>query len=144
MKYTSHKSYTLTEVLVVVIIVGIIAGLAIPNFQRSMVLASARTATNNLVIIHGANMAYRAKFGGFWPNGGAQGVAAINANLNINILPESNVEYECSGNSMMFICEAASPSLADTSRFRIIVTENNLDVEGNINPRCTTGACPYN
>lgn len=56
-----QRGFSLTELMIVVAIIGILAVLAIPNFLRYQARAKQTEAKNNLVAIHTAEMAYFAE-----------------------------------------------------------------------------------
>lgn len=55
------RAFTLIEVMIVVVIIGILASVAAGNFGSSVKKARARDARNNLVVIHSANLMYKAR-----------------------------------------------------------------------------------
>ena len=125
------KAFTLVEILIVIIIVGIIAGFGIPNYSMSIGRAKARDAMNNLSIIHAANVIYRIRTA---YNTTSSNVFAINQDLLLNIIPTGSTGYSCDGTT----CIATSYPTGD---FTVTVY---LDSPlGPTNPSCTTGAkCP--
>lgn len=90
--------------MVIVVIVGIMAGFAIPNYARSMERSHRRDAENNLLVIHAAQQLYAARNDGlYWGNGD---LAAINSNLDLNIL-SNGMTYACAGGGATYTCTAA-------------------------------------
>lgn len=88
------KGFTLMELMVVVIIVGVIAAFAIPNYSKSVQKAHERDMLVHLTSIHAANLLYRSYDGDYWDTGGAdQDLAAINSTLSINIIANSGTTY---------------------------------------------------
>ena len=53
-----RKAFTLTEVLIVVMIIGIMAAMAIPGFNKSMENAREKEARTALVAIYNAEKMY--------------------------------------------------------------------------------------
>ncbi len=51
-RFASQAGFTLTELLVVVAIIGIVAGLSIPNFTRSIDNAKLKAATQQLAAVY--------------------------------------------------------------------------------------------
>ncbi|MBF0122033.1 MAG: prepilin-type N-terminal cleavage/methylation domain-containing protein [Candidatus Omnitrophica bacterium] len=107
-----QKAFTLVEILIVIIIVGIVAGFGIPNFSKSIGRSRVRDAMNNLSVIHAANAIYEVR-----NNANVSGdLDAINDKLKLNIISSGGTIYQCSTG----ICTATSA--AGTSDF--VVTMN--------------------
>jgi len=68
LKKKNNKAYTLAEVLVVVMIIGILAAIAIPNYFRSVEKTRATDAAAILRSVARGQVAYSAKSGGFAPD----------------------------------------------------------------------------
>jgi prepilin-type N-terminal cleavage/methylation domain-containing protein len=67
-----QKGFSLIELLIVVVIIGIIAAIAIPNLMASRRAANEGSAISSLRTIHGAQMTYAATYG----NGNYAGVVS--------------------------------------------------------------------
>ena len=88
------KGFTLMELMVVVIIIGVIAAFAIPNYSKSVQKAHERDMLAQLISIHASNLLYRSYAGKYWNTTGvSQGLAAINSTLSINIIAGSGTIY---------------------------------------------------
>lgn len=61
----SRKGFTLLEMMVVVVIIGILAGLAITQYHTAQDKALEREATSNLKLIAAAERVYRLETGAF-------------------------------------------------------------------------------
>ena len=57
----SQRGFSLTELMIVVAIIGILAAIAIPNFMRYQAKAKQSEAKSNLVAIHTGEVAYFAE-----------------------------------------------------------------------------------
>ncbi|MFA5261292.1 MAG: prepilin-type N-terminal cleavage/methylation domain-containing protein, partial [Candidatus Omnitrophota bacterium] len=66
-----HKAFTIVELIVVVIVMGAIAGFAIPNYTRSVENAHYQDALLQLKAIHSAQQIYKARSGQYWPTDGS-------------------------------------------------------------------------
>ncbi len=132
----SVKAFTLMEIMVVVIIVGIIAGFAIPNFSKSIDQSHYQDAVIQLSAIRSANQVYYARTATFWPPTDNNNVSAINTALSLNII-ENGLTYECDKGltSSQFTCTAIPTGGAYT----VTVDQNPLSSPGN--PSCS-GSCP--
>ena len=138
----SRKKYafTLTELLIVVIIISVMAAFTIPNYSRSIERSHRRDAETQLTTIWSANQVYRAQYGSYWPpnNNGGPGydITAINSNLGLGIIP-NGMTYNCTSVAAnTFTCTAVRQP---ASSFTITVTQAQI---GGSNPACTAGTCP--
>jgi prepilin-type N-terminal cleavage/methylation domain-containing protein len=90
-------AFTLMEIIVVIVIVGVISSFAITNYSKSMETSYEQDATMQLRTIHSANQIYKARTGAYWPSEDNQNLAAINNNvtgLGLNIIANEQT-YEC-------------------------------------------------
>jgi len=55
------KAFTMVELIVVMVIIGIMAGFGIPNFTKSINRSRARDAILNLNVIHSSDVLYHAR-----------------------------------------------------------------------------------
>ncbi|MFH1359586.1 MAG: type II secretion system protein [Candidatus Omnitrophota bacterium] len=137
-----NKAFTLAELMVVVIIIGIVAAFAIPNLRRSVERAHAREAINNLIAIHAASHGFRSENGTFWPDTSASNnLIAINTNLNLNIIA-NQMTYACTSptnDGLTFSCTA---DFTGGGAWGLIVNEGPV-VPGGGNPSCAYGGCAY-
>jgi len=80
------KGYTLTEVLMVVVLLGILGGIAIPNYAKSVEKGKARQAATYLTLIRTGQKLYRANNNTYIA---CANVAAIKTNLGVDITAEN-------------------------------------------------------
>lgn len=127
-------AYTLIEVMIVVIIVGVIAGLGIMQFSRMVELQRCRTAKQNLVTIWGALEIYKTRNGSYpmfmYPT------SQINTTLGLNIY-DSDFLYGLVGNGSAYYLTATRGGT--TPIYQILMEQ--IPIEGT-NPGCLTGSCP--
>jgi len=64
-KVQGQQGFSLTELMIVVAIIGILAAVAIPKFMSFQARAKQSEAKANLVYIHTAEMAYFAEYNGY-------------------------------------------------------------------------------
>jgi len=111
------KAFTIMEVMTVVIIVGVIAVFAIPNFSKT---------------IHAAQDIYRAQTGAYWSPGVTYDVTAINSNLGLSIM-ENGMQYTCYDDlSGGYFCFAIP--LSGSGSFCVTLTEDALSATNPKNP----------
>lgn len=112
------------ELLIVTVIIGIIAGFAIPNYQKAMVRQQVKRLILTTNLIAGAQEIYKAKNGQYGcqvAGGGCPSLADINSTLGINILPETGVSY------LTF-----APTIQD---FEVTITDGTLfDIHAFLSP----------
>ncbi len=135
--------FTLMEIMVVIIIIGILATIAIPNYSKTIDRSRLQDAMQQLITLHAANMILRAQsgtgfldtFGGNWDH------ITFNPLLGINIIP-NGFTYTYTGTPTTF---TATAKLGTTYTVTITEIEIDTDPSNTIpdNPICTGGAaCP--
>jgi len=128
----TFKGFTLTELMVAVMLLGVIAAFGIPNYNRGLQKANEKEAVGNLRVIAEALELY--KFHNtIYPDFDLLQVADINTTLNLGIV-EENMDYECLEAAPDMACTAASSGawdiIHDTAR------------AANTNPYCANANCP--
>ncbi len=134
---TNRRSFTLMELIIVVVIIGVIAGFAVPNFTKTMRKSSERNAVVNLIAEQGASRIYKAKRGVYWNTGGVvKNLADINSTLGIAIVPNNIIYTYSSSDGVNFSAEANVAEYNFTARISPApVTATN--------PCCVVqGTCP--
>ena len=130
------NGFTLIEILIVLVIISVMAGLAIPMYTSSINDGRARDVLVQLAIIHAANEIYEANAGEYLSDGGGElDEEEINSGLDINLVFE-NMSYRYTedggGYEVLVYWSGASP-------FTIGLNETFL---GSTNPCCFCGTCP--
>ena len=80
------RAFTLLELLVVLIIVGIMAGIAIPNYVKTSERAKDREAQTSLSLIQAAERMYRLRNTAYYSS---TSITAINDNLHLSLASQS-------------------------------------------------------
>ena len=140
------SAFTLTELMVVIVIIGIMASFGVPIYSRAIDRAHQSDASNQLTTIWAAEQVYRAQNGRFWPfDNAAHDITEINTDLTLGIIP-TGMTYSCTctGGSCAtppgnFQCDAIRDPPA--TAFTVRVTNGVLISGTNPNP-CAAGTCP--
>lgn len=94
MQNKSKKGFTLVEIMIVVVIIGLLAAMAVPAFQKVRETSQSKTITNNLRQLATASQQY------FLENGAATTVAyntlVGSGNYITNITPVADEVYPTS------------------------------------------------
>lgn len=104
----SVKGFSLLELLVVLIIVGILAALSIPNYTKTRERAVDKEAQTALSLVQAAERIYRLKARSYYPVSGLpleDDIADINTDLNLN-LAEEKWDYSIAGGASTFTANA--------------------------------------
>lgn len=139
--------FTLFEMMVVLCIIGVIAGLSLPQYGRSVERTHRKDAENQMILIHSAQSQYSARnSGAYWgPAAGStpeEKLADINLNLGLNILP-NGMQYDCTITNPVpgtfgYSCSATR---ATGTAYVVAVTESPIST--GVNPSCSpVSACP--
>jgi general secretion pathway protein G len=130
------KAFTLVELMIVIVVIGILAGFGAANFSKSLGKAKARDAINNLTIIHAANMMYKARNGNNCTTDSVcatiAGINSMNGANSLNIIAGSTT-YTCAN--------SGTTCTATGTNFTITANLDGAIVQGT-NPGCTGSHCP--
>jgi type IV pilus assembly protein PilE len=97
----NKKAFTIMELMVVVIIVGIMAAFAIPSYTKAVQRADEKQVIINLRTIATAQEIYKAQYGKYWPvvyatPGVNHGISEINSDLKLSIQTSgTKYDYVC-------------------------------------------------
>lgn len=126
-------AFTLIELVMVIVIIGILATLGLANFQRSREQVLGREAQANLKLIAAAERAYRLEAGEYYPSSGTEGdIPDINMNLKLLLSPETNWDYTITGGSNTFSITAAR--VGTGGMLDCVYTLDSADTDGEPNP----------
>ncbi len=109
-RYRYTKGFTLIELMIVVVIIGILAALAIPRFMRSATKSKQSEAKELLKQIYTMQHAYRQEFDSYCLNGVTASTAAplAMARLGIEIGPTARYSYAMVSAAGTFTCTATA------------------------------------
>ena len=136
-----HNAFTLTELVIVIVITGLIAAFAIPSYNKSINRTQERDAYYQLQVIQRAEEIYLAKNNTYWPFDSPTGgpythhdVDDINTALRLNII-ENDVTYDCWGDGA---ADNSCTATSDTGTFTILLAPDQMYI---YNPCCSAGLC---
>ena len=127
-----RKGFTLMEIVVVLMIIGIIAGFYFPNFTVPTERAWAANAQNNLLAIYAAQQNYKSNNGSYAT---PATLSAINSALSLSIQDDGTYSYTCSSG---VTCTATRSTVSTTNIVLTLASPINLSGSGSANPQCNT------
>jgi|GEM_PF-828947 len=134
MKLTKQSGFTLTEIIIVIVILSVLTGFGIPRYMDTVQKAKQKDAASILRLIKGAQALRYTKTEKFYPISGTVNIDNINQTLNLSVLQPSDVVYECeakdAGND--FLCKAYYPDKSSPKWTRTLSYEDQ--------GTCTAGA----
>ncbi|MCK5014525.1 MAG: prepilin-type N-terminal cleavage/methylation domain-containing protein [Candidatus Omnitrophica bacterium] len=130
-KRPKTTAFTLTELMVVVVVIGLVASFAVPNYTKTLNRARERDAVGNLEFIREAVRLYIVREGVVAPPAFAN-IGAINTTLKINIFEQEGNTYSCTV-ANIYTCLATNTA-GWQIRFRLDTNDGKVD--------CSIGPCP--
>jgi type IV pilus assembly protein PilA len=118
--HRSQKGFTLIELMIVVVIIGILAALAIPRFMRATTKSKQSEAKNILKQIYAMERAYRQEYDTYWGQGVVASAAAQTALARIGVDIMSTARY------------TYTITTADASNLLVTATSGILDDDGTV------------
>ena len=131
------KAFTLTEVMVTVIIIGMMAAFAIPQYGDMVEKADLRNAIMQAKAVHGANVIYKEKNGDYLV-GGPFTAVAIETGLGIDVMEDGLGFFYTGGNASGTITWSMEVNRNPSNTFEIEIDQDAISVS---NPCCKVGNC---
>lgn len=141
---TDKRGFTLMEIMIVIIILGVIVAFAIPSYTKAVEKGYERDAVVQLQAIASAAEFYKGQAGDYPDGSTMTNVSQINSVLGLNIV-QKEMTYACSAGVMSgFDCSATS----DLYGWAVHVSSDPLNLTPHCAaspacPTCTTTSCPY-
>ena len=132
-KQQNNSAFTLTELMIAVVLVGLIAMFGIPSYTKAVNRAKEKDAISNLELIREAVRLYMSREGGATPQN-LSDTFKINAALYLNILGQEGNTYQCV-NVNIYTCRATN---ADGWQIEFQLDTNNGAIFCSAGPACPT------
>lgn len=128
------KGFTLVELIVVVIIIGILVAIAVPAFLKTQERAFDKDAIASLKLIQAAEKIYRQETGFYYPPTGSVTLPSdINTNLKLS-LPVTSPKWNYTITTTGDTSDSTAVRNGGTRTWDLPITTDE--------PVCTTGDCP--
>ena len=126
----NEKGFTLIELMIVVVIIGILAALAIPRFMRATTKSKQSEARQVLKQIYTMQRAYRQEYNAYWGNAAAASAAvpAGFARIGVDIMATARYSFSMVAAANTFTATATSGILDDDAA----VDTWTIDQNGNL------------
>lgn len=102
--HRSNKGFTLIELMIVVVIIGILAALAIPRFMASTTKSKQSEAKQLLKQVYVMERAYRQEYDTYWGNGISADAANPNnfSRIGVQVMTTARYSYAITSNATTF------------------------------------------
>ena len=108
-RFHGRKGFTLIELMIVVVIIGILAALAIPRFMQATTKSKQSEAKQLLKQIYTMQRAYRQETGAYGCGGETQVASGVFADIGVEIQDNAKYSYEMTvPDNNHFSCEATA------------------------------------
>lgn len=134
-----ENAFTLVEVLIAVVLLGILAAVALPQYSKSIRKGHERDAIIQLTAIHASNEIYKASGRTYYSSSGStEPIETINDEFDLSIIPNGMIYSYVSADGSSYEATAEWAE-AGANDYTIMVVGQNL---GATNPCCSDGTCP--
>jgi prepilin-type N-terminal cleavage/methylation domain-containing protein len=141
-----NNAFSITELMIVIILIGVMAGFALPSFTKAVLKAQVRDAMIQLEALYAANRIFRAQNNTFWTvtvAAGPTGAATINGGpLGLNLV-SNGLSYGYTPNSAVTATLfTATAARTGTNAFTVRINQNLINPLGGpgaSNPCCVAG-----
>jgi len=128
--------YTLLELIIVVVVIGILASIVVPSYWKVRESAWERSAAAKLKAIYSAEKAYRLDTSTYYPASGTiTCLTAINSNLSLELVndPNWNIYVSCvnSNGTCLEAQAVAERNLDGTPGRNLTISTNSVTVNCN-------------
>jgi type II secretory pathway pseudopilin PulG len=91
----NRKAFTLMELIVIMIIIGVLTGIMVPNYMRAREKTMDKQALVILPLIRAAERNYKIEHGAYYPDAGSivTSVSDINGNLSLDLVDDNSWQY---------------------------------------------------
>lgn len=128
--------FNLTELIIVVLIIGILAAIAVPNYVRTQERARVSEAIVALKLIRVGEEIYQGEYGAFYgPDGDFTAGGTANTNLRLD-LNETNWDYDVTAVGANTFTATADRTSGGYDSCVYTITESAAD------PSISSGICP--
>ena len=129
--HRNSKGFTLIELMIVVVIIGILAALAIPRFMRSTTKSKQSEAKQLLKQVYTMQRAYKQEFNTYALNGAVADSAAWNgfAAIGVDVMTNARYQYAMVADANTFTCTATATGLDDDAALDVWTIDEDGDLQ---------------
>ena len=131
----NKKGFTLIELMIVVVIIGILAALAIPRFMQATTKSKQSEAKQILKQVYTMERTYRQENGVYWAGGPADStLGTALATLGVEIMPTALYSYAITAVAgTSFLATATATGLDDDATTDVWTIDQNGNLQNTIN-----------
>jgi prepilin-type N-terminal cleavage/methylation domain-containing protein len=133
----SSLAFTLMELMVVVVIIGVITAFASANYSKAFNRQNVRISSNNLITIYSAQQGYYARTNSYYGVRFVSTLSDINQNLGLNIMIDPSL---LAGAGTDYYCDSTQ-QICDVDHHNLWHLKVGLDrpLDSTTNPCCNVG-----